>query len=317
MKIKYISLLMGMGLWCVFAEFATAQDTVKLEPSKYYLSSMWPVHDINFVFQLDRARELITFSETHKKVEYCYYYDQKRICFGEVYRLLDDSTMSIQRQGQNVVKWRFNKQKDGGYSIKHYGKNFIERGSASSLIPLVKKDTFQTTSLYARTVLWYEVFLPKQDPSNRKSYFIFPATKISGRILNTEQIDQNPNFRNGLSFNAMRMVDTVYYYNEPMYTVRNMVCIITKEGQIVNLRMGGGNYDHDHPYILELMKRMADYPSITPAMRGGKPVNVLWIIDIDQMDSYKNSRARHPAFDRTWLEMRTLCTNYINTAEER
>ncbi len=58
------------------------QDTLKVEPSRFYSSVHEPFQGKDFAFSVQRSREDIVFSDSHQRIEYCYYYDTRGICFG-------------------------------------------------------------------------------------------------------------------------------------------------------------------------------------------------------------------------------------------
>ena len=76
-----------------------------------------------------------------------------------------------------------------------------------------------------------------------------------------------------------------------------MMCIITKEGHIINIKQALGNLDTHCSYSLkEIITKIASWQGIKPAYRkGGEAVNVRWFIIIDNI----NKSLLHPVFADT------------------
>ena len=76
------------------------------------------------------------------------------------------------------------------------------------------------------------------------------------------------------------------FYGEPLYKVRTMKFIVTKDGRIVHIEQGHGNIviTFCPGYVLELTKYIKRWGILIPARRKGKNVNVAWTVAVDMGD---------------------------------
>ena len=125
-----------------------AQDTIKMEPSKFYSAKVHPNRSKQFAGLVKYAREDIIYSSCKRRIEYCYYYDEERHCFGQTYEIINDSILMVDQ-----TRWHF--QKLGNtYSMWRFDGKFIEFGTASALIPFTPESPFVTTTSDQIDTLW-------------------------------------------------------------------------------------------------------------------------------------------------------------------
>lgn len=257
------------------------QDTIRIETSTYYTSDKEPNRGKAFASRVKYAREDIVFSDNHKKIDYCYYYDNERHCYGTNYQLTNDSTLEVDR-----VIWKYTKQGDK-YFLERYFNGTYECGFAKSLIPLETIGLFTTSTADKIDTLWttdYSADNPSQ-PYDRPLW-TFHRTKVKGKIYTQDKIDEPPTLLNGDTLRTIYLNRTDGCFCEPYYYVRELKFVITNEGRILNIKQGIGNIDLDFCpyYVMDLMRYLLQLGQITPAKLNGQNVNVQWTLKVEMND---------------------------------
>jgi hypothetical protein len=287
-KIAFLSFLLFL------IQNTNAQDTIRLAPSIHYsemdyeLARMGP----------ERAREDVVFNERHKKVEYCYYLNNKRICSGEEYRLIGDSILQIgdSLHLDQMVHWTYKKRENGQYFVKRQYYGVCESGIASDLMPLIKLNDFATLSQETQDTLWVANVQYYNKKYKRRGIafapkFRHPMAKIEGKIYEIDKVEQLPTFMNndslpkiiGSSFlNFLKKGRMAICYGEPFIYVKNMSFIVTKSGEIKNIQQNIGSIDIDDctSLLRELMLFINQFGRLKPAKIKGRSVNVKYILNV-------------------------------------
>ncbi len=103
--------LLKIMLFSCFSLLAYGQDTIKREASIKFSSIEFPVKSKRFISKVRYAREDIVYNPNKNRIEFCYYYDQKRICLGESYQIIKDSIILIYSSFSDSVfqEWSYSK----------------------------------------------------------------------------------------------------------------------------------------------------------------------------------------------------------------
>ena len=217
------------------------------------------------------------FSDRHKEIDYCYYYDKERFCHGNDYELLSDSILKI-----NDEQWVYKKQ-DNKFYVSRYLDGAFEAGFVSSLVPFETLGPFVTTTDDKKDTLWitdYSFDTPA-NPYDRPKY-TFHKTMIKGKIYNADKVDEIPTLLNGDSIPEIKLERKDVCYSEPFYWVRTMSFVITTTGRIVNIKQDMGNIDDSCPYyIMDLTRYIYRMSPLKPSKKKGENVNVKWIVKVD------------------------------------
>jgi hypothetical protein len=253
------------------------QDTIRVEPSYYYTSDKEPNRGKDFAFRVKYAREDIVYSDTLKRIEYCYYYDNERYCYGKTYHILSDSTIDI-----DGVVWQ-KKRRGHDYSIVRYFSNLRENGYANSLIPFKTKGHCITTTADKIDTLWRTDYWDDNvDRPYEKPLRTFHKSNIEGKVYNQNEIDVLPTLLNGDTLSTIHLDAIAGCYSEPLYYLSELQFVITSEGRIVNVEVSQGFVDLDScpEYFMQIVYQIYEKGQFTPARRKGQNVNVLWKVKV-------------------------------------
>jgi hypothetical protein len=300
MKLKELILLILL----VNTLFCFGQDTIKFEPSVFYSSKEYPNRSKAFAFQAQFAREVIMFSETKKRIEYCYYYDNERVCFGESYEILNDSVIQIKSKFSDSIfeNWKHKIADNNSYLVQRKYGSYCETGTVNSLMPFLKTGKFITQHQSSKDTLWitdYTNYNFKGPYRTAPSYY-FPKAKIKEKIYQDFEVDKMPTTIKGDSIFNISLARKDYCLSEPMTAVRTITFVVTSSGEIKNIEQFEGNFDLQYCpfYIMELMKQVLSIGRWIPGKVDGKNVNVKCYADIEMQDERLNEFAKHPAFDK-------------------
>ena len=259
--------------WCFGLE-ATAQDTIRMEKRV----DISPKEFNNGRFDGSRyAREDIVLSANSRRIDYCYYYKNKRYCFGNTYTLSGDTLLKISDQ-----EWTCEKQPNGQFLVHRLHEGLYESGLADQLVPLGK---IRITSIYPTTgdTLWMVDYKTFNTADLHRSYS-YPKAKTAGKVYEMSQVETMPAFPDGTALpQKIKHPRSDGCYNEPFYFVDTMSFIVTGQGAIKNIRQEWGNFEMTScpQYILELMKMICRYGTLKPATLHGENVHVKYRIAIE------------------------------------
>jgi hypothetical protein len=250
------------------------QDTIKFEPSVYYTKITEPYRGKDFASRVKYAREDIVFSEKHKRIEYCYYYDDERHCHGTDYILKSDSTLDIDGE-----TWNFKKQ-GGKYFVESYHNSTYTNGFTNSLIPFEAFGIFTIMTADKIDTLWtrnYSTNIPSYE-----GIWTFYKTEIKDKIYTQGQIDESPTLLNGDTLKTIYLKRMSVCISEPGYYVKELKFIITKEGRVVNIEPSIAFIDLDRCpyYFMELITYLAQLGPFNSAKLNGKNINVEWTLKV-------------------------------------
>jgi hypothetical protein len=273
------------------ANTTLAQDTIRIEPPHHYSSAEYPHRGMQFASMVKYAREDIIFLSTHKRIEYCYYYDTERVCYGNDYWLTGDSTLHIsmgKEQWENE-HWVYKKQNDSTYKVHRLENNIYETGTVRKLIPFERAGRFVTMNESGTDTLWIADYgLEHQRSLFNNPRFSIPETAIAGEVFLPGQVDVPPRLMNGDTIQLTGQMGVVFpgfCYNEPYYRVRSISFIVTKEGAIRNIRNMHGKHIHidlSCPYyFLKYMVAISALGKLVPAVKDGKNVNCRYTIAVE------------------------------------
>lgn len=254
-----------------------AQDTLRVEKSIYYTKENIPMRVKENSSTIKYAREDIVFSPTRRRVEYCYYFENERRCFGNTYELINDSILYIDGQ-----TWIYIKSGDR-YFVKREKDIFIEYGFVSTLIPFETSGHFTTITIDKHDTLWYTNY-PIDIPSIRDEQLSikFHKSNIEDVVYQSNEIEKYPCFMNGDSIKSIHISQSFGCISEPYYHIKEAKFIITKNGRIVNVDQSIGNYDTDCPnYLINLITEILKLGQLEPAKIGNENVNVLWKLKVE------------------------------------
>jgi hypothetical protein len=274
-KIKHIilviiMLIVSLAIYC--------QDTILVERSSKYSSKIVKIRDKGFASRVKYAREDIVFNDNHKRVEYCYYYDDERHCFGTTYKIINDSILY-----EDEKKWVFKNISDDSYFIASVDSyQTTEFGYAKSLIPLEKTGLFYTTSNITNDTLWIADYsIDKRSYPFSSPDYCFYQSSISDKIYEYYELDEMPTFENGDSLNNIFVERTDICRSEPLYWIKTVSFIITKDGEVKNIMQVYGNFNLYCPFYLMKLTQEIVKLNIKPAKIDGNPVTSRWFINVD------------------------------------
>lgn len=267
-----ISTILFITFLCV------GQDTIKYPPSIFYSGKKETIRGKSFASKAKYAREDIIFSKNKKRIEYCYYYDTVRVCYGSTYEIYSDSVLKIDDKS-----WIYKKRSDKYFLYRFYNGTY-ESGYAKTLIPLEAIGLFVTTTTDKIDTLWTTDYLFDK-PSNPYDHpkYIFNKSRVAGKIYDSDQIDDKPTFINGDTISVIKLKREVGCFCEPLFFIRSLSFIITKNGRIVNIEQNSGNFDSDFCpyYMLDLIRSICQLGILKPAKVKGENVNVKWVVKVD------------------------------------
>ncbi len=269
--------ILSLAIFLLSVSPCFGQDTVKVEPSIHYTRAKDPIRGKAFAAKVRYAREDIVFSDTHQRIEYCYYYDGERHCHGINYRLTGDSTLDMDGE-----TWHFSRQGDR-YLLERSFQGTYESGLAQSLIPLATAGRFTTTTADRIDTLWTTDYAADQPANPYDSpRWQFHRTKIAGKIYTPDEIDTPPTLANGDTLKAIHLNRSDGCFSEPYYQVRELKFVVTQAGRIVNIEQSIGNLDLDSCpyYFMDLIRYLCQAGPLNPAKANGQPVPVLWTLPV-------------------------------------
>ena len=275
-------ILIIIFLICLAPVYTRAQDTIRLDKKvEYHKKDNYQGKD--FVSKIKYGRELINISDTVKEVDWCYYLNNKRDCYSKIYTLRGDSIL-LEDNRYDTIQWIYKKVNDDRFLIYRKMKGVIESGYTKTLIPIKKDGLFTTTTYDGKYVLWLTDYSRSENHPN----YIYPQVALKSKIYQAKEVEQAPTRINGDSMNIIKLPRRDACLCEPMYSVHTMSFIVTKEGDIVNIKQEFGNFDMNFcpTYILDLMRSIYSMGPLKPAMKNSKPVNVKWKMKVDMMRSY-------------------------------
>jgi len=287
MRNKTASSIFGFGLG-IFISFlglsSRAQDTIVVRESIHFKENQ---HDKYFFkgFSGDYGREDIIFSDTHHRVEYCYYEDEVRTCFGHDYYLLDDSTLMI---NDSTSVWHFRKIGANNFFLTQTSDSVVKSGYAESLMPLVFSSDLYVVSNNNGDTLWVERYsYPNRfyphGYRNIEPYF----SGLNGRLYEYYEVDTPPLLSNGDSIPA---IDIEYLrggcFGEPIVFISLITCIINTSGHVSGVEVAFGNleincYPETYGEIVTKLKNMGPF---VPAVKNNQPVAVRWFVKINTIN---------------------------------
>jgi hypothetical protein len=254
------------------------QDTIRVEASTRYTSGKEPNRGKEFASRVKYAREDIVYSDTHKRIDYCYYYNDERHCYGTNYLLESDTTVVIDEE-----TWHYRKQGDK-YFVERYINGTYECGFAKSLIPFETIGLFTTTTRDKIDTLWttdYSADKPARPYDN--PLWTFHKTRIKGKVYTKETIDEPPTLLTGETPGTIYLSRKDCCIGEPYYYVSELKFVVNNEGRIVNIEQSVGNIDlASCPYyIMDLMRHLLQLGPLKAAKLNGQNVNVQWTLKVE------------------------------------
>ncbi|HXC03725.1 MAG TPA: hypothetical protein VNZ86_03185 [Bacteroidia bacterium] len=261
-------------LFLLLPAWINAQDTIRLDPSvKYYSGIDSVIPDWRSPGPL--GREIITFSDSVKKYDYCFYVDNKRTCSSAIYHFRRDSILE-----RNQEVWVYDKQEDE-FALHRTLDGTYEWGMAKSLFPLIMKGVFITTTADKKDTLWTSDYAAGKDRDIWPRYTYF-KTRVSGPVYESRKVDELPRYLNGDSIKPIHVERKDACINEPLYHLEAVTFVITSEGRIVNVEMARGNLDLNWCpyYMMDVIRYIIRNPYVKPAKYKGKPVNVKWTLRV-------------------------------------
>jgi hypothetical protein len=250
---------------------SVAQDTIRLEPRVQYYAAIDSVRDRMFAAHARYAKEEIIFSDRHKKIQYCYYYDQERVCYGNEYKIISDSILQT-----NEEQWIY-KREGELYKVWRIKKGYYESGYAKSLMPLETIGLFTTTSLNFKDTLWHTDHTKEKPnrPYSHPAYF-FHRHKIAGKIYDVREMDSLPPILKAQMPLELKIDPDNFCINDAMSRHHRISFILTANGRMVNFEQRKDDPEVQFcPYeVLDILRQLYSTFLVKPVLLDGKPVNV-------------------------------------------
>ncbi|HUW04675.1 MAG TPA: hypothetical protein VMW01_00300 [Williamwhitmania sp.] len=157
-----------------------SQDTLLLNSKTEYYSDPDTIGILqhfgkNVYYRANYSKELIEFNQGSAKLEYCFYYDNKRYCLENRtfnFEIVKDSVLKVIYNGY-TENWQFYYETDSLYLLSRKLNNLKEVGFAKKLIPLEKIGDFYTIDSQDDT-LW----------TTKYSNIVFPELSIKDKAIN-------------------------------------------------------------------------------------------------------------------------------------
>lgn len=293
--LSFFLLLMPVRLFC--------QDTAKAEPSIHH--TKMDLHKLmGKGYHGAYAKEVITYSATHKRIDYCYYVDGDRKCIGKEYWIVRDSilvigdSVDLLRHGIEMEILHFRILPSGEYYVFRESDNIFESAISKSIIPLHLVSPIVTTTIERKDTLWItNLNYSIQNQPFGSSKFELYESHINDSVFEYNEIDIHPSFLNGDSLKSISINGISSCFCEPVFDLTLMSCIITKEGDIKNVEVAIGSVSMCNPTtIKDITQRILLWGKLRPAYKNGEPVTVRWFISIDNQGRRGDI---HPVFDDT------------------
>jgi hypothetical protein len=270
-----------VGACLLFAVHLLAQDTLQLAPPViYYPDSITPFRKGSGPLEL--APELITYTPTKVRLEYCYYSNGKRIASGNSYTLLSDSTLL-----EDLQLWHYEKR-GSQYFMYRCDAHFYECGYAQTLLPLKKVGKFYTLNAAQKDTLWitdYTNYKPTQRYSRPELIFI--STAGNKKVYTDSDKIQQPTLANGDSIPKLKVERSEGFkicISEPYFYAVTIQFIVTAEGNVICPKAITGYIHSDScPYpMIDTLTALYKLGPLKPALLNGKPVNYLITIEVEK-----------------------------------
>lgn len=265
-----------------------AQDTMKIESSKYYSSLEHPLKDKSFYFNVQLAREDIHLNDSQKRVEYCYYYDSTRSCFGTTYQLKDEKHLLFSnplfRFDTNII-WQF-RVVPQGFELSHEFLGTHQTAFVESLIPFEpEKIVTYLDSNKSKVLYTIDYSVIDRRRSHQFPLFAYPQEKPAGRIFDLDQVDI-PAFRSdgdSIPTTMQFSKNMNSCVSQPLMFISSVSFIVTAGGEIINVMPENGNYDMAYcPYdLIPLINSIYQLGRMQPAIKNGKNVNVRYVLNVN------------------------------------
>ncbi|WP_018343435.1 hypothetical protein [Cytophaga aurantiaca] len=262
-----------------FINSVSAQDTIKVEPSVYYEST---IHQDtrSFYGYVQYAREDILYFDSLRSIQYCYYMDSVRKCIGSVYQLKPDNVVLISTL-QDTVAWMYRKYNDSLYEVNAVIDGFWYSGWASSVMPLQFKGELAAIAADRTDTLWYTTYAYTSHFPQGNSSYRLNQTPVKGKIYKSKQCDLLPRLQDGSVFAKMNWEVKNLCYNDPYYYVSRTVFVVTAEGRIRNISRAGNLDLSCSDVYIDFVKTLYKNLPLMSATRKGKPVNIQWEVLVD------------------------------------
>lgn len=262
-----------------------SQDTIKVEPSIFYSKEKEKQLTGKGVYK-EYSKEVIIFSENHKREECCYYVDSiVRKCIGIDYKNIGDSILLIGEldKRNDLEHWNINKLKNGNYLLERINNGTYELWESKKLVPPQPLTSLITITLDKKDTLWTTSFNSNcnQYPNYRKTKFY--KKEIFDKVYEYDKVDSPPTQLNGKALKKINIQGIAPCFSEPAFVDITLVAmIITKEGDIQNIEQAIGTLSEGCPFTMqEIIKEIKSRGKVNPAVKGGKKVNVRWFVEVN------------------------------------
>ena len=264
----------------VFLFFNTySQDTIRLDKKVEYYSSNDTIgilkdNSKNVYWRADYARELIKKSESEFRLEYCFYYDNKRYIhyYDQIeFKKCNDSVLDVKYKSLKE-SWIYSKKNDTTYFLKRFYNGTYEIGYAKKIIPLEKIGKFISINQNNDTIWtteYYKNYYPQIEPYN---------IKLSDTVFEISEIDIKPRYIKGDSILLKSIRDNLILPQKPFWE-SSIYCrliivsvIIDKKGYIRNvefIKTCGDSFTDQ-----EALRTISKLGRFSPGKKGETKVNV-------------------------------------------
>lgn len=262
-----------------------AQDTIKIGPSYTYNEAEYRSL-YGKGFHGEYGREDIIFSDNHKRIEYCYYYNNERICKGHDY-FITDSTFAIEMSFNSsdysdLNLYKYHKLNNGKYLISRDTPQYYETAIATEIFPLIIEGQKSTISKTNADTLWTTDYVYNKynfsHPFPYEKINIYKNT-VKEKVYDYNQVEYGPTYSNGLKLDTLHSLNYNVCISQLADLSIMLVCTITSEG---NIKVSDIITDNTSCLgtAQHLVLRINNFEKLKPATVNTEAVNVRWFIPV-------------------------------------
>lgn len=261
-----------LGLLFV-TELISAQDTTYIDKKIEYISGKEAIQDSmqKMNYSEKYAREIIKVAKDSFKIEYCNYYNGKRFTtnYIEGFKIKDESVIVVKHEN-----WNFKKIRENLYSVNQKDSEYVQKGTAFSVITFVKNGDF----IYLNNN--NDTLLTEHFEMGCLKYYKTPKIKETDTIYTN--VDVYPTFPTKYgdlrSYISKRIVIPAIYDESGMSGKTIFRTVITSKGEVKNIQI---LRSLDLAFDLTCLRVIARLPKFEPGKIKGRNVNTYYIIPVE------------------------------------
>lgn len=256
--------------------FALGQDNTFLDLKQEYFSKNGDsvrfnnTHKLKAYPKVNYSREIIRLTESEFKIEYCYYYDNKRFANQNTtyYNFAADSILTISGE-----KWIYKKRTDSLIFVYKNHSDYIEQGAVTSLVPFIRHGEFVALD-NDKEVLFIEDY-------QKGNFLSIKCPQVDFHDSVYYRVDKNPIFPEKYGDLTKYIKQRLEY---PIIARESSIAgtvyvrfVVTKVGQVKNIEIIRGV---DPIMDREAFKVIAILPDFEPGKINGKAVNSYYVMPV-------------------------------------